>query len=96
MAGPPDLSDDDIRAHWRAAGGEFHGPNVEHGDMPESKLLPYLRSLLSRPGSVCVYQKAEPNETLYLTTCGKELWLEPGHEWHDFCAYCGGAIEEKT
>lgn len=37
--------DDMLRDCWRAAGGEFHGPNVETGTMPESKLLPYLQRL---------------------------------------------------
>lgn len=43
------LSDDDLRRLWRAVGGRFHGPRVETGTMPEAKLLPFLRSLLSRP-----------------------------------------------
>jgi hypothetical protein len=42
------MGDDDLRKLWRAAGGEFHGPHVETGCMPESKLLPFLRSLLNR------------------------------------------------
>lgn len=40
-------TDDDIRRIWRDAGGRFHGPNIETGTMPESQLLPFLRSLLS-------------------------------------------------
>jgi hypothetical protein len=43
-----DISDDALRQRWRDAGGGFHGPNVEHGDMPEAKLLPFLRSLVTR------------------------------------------------
>ena len=43
-------SDDELRALWRAAGGSFHGPVVETGDMPESKLLPFLRDLISGKG----------------------------------------------
>jgi hypothetical protein len=38
-------TDDLLRNCWRAAGGEFHGPNVETGTMPEAKLLSYLRHL---------------------------------------------------
>jgi hypothetical protein len=38
-------SDDLLRAQWMAAGGEFHGPNVETGTMPETLLLPFLRAL---------------------------------------------------
>lgn len=33
-----------LRTWWVKLGGKFHGPNVEHGSMPESKLLPILRS----------------------------------------------------
>lgn len=40
-------SDDELRALWRAAGGSFHGPVVETGDMPESLLLPFLQALLA-------------------------------------------------
>lgn len=35
-----------LRKYWRDVGGEFFGPNVEHGSMPESKLLPLLRRLV--------------------------------------------------
>ena len=42
---PTSLTDDDLRARWRAAGGSFHGPNVETGTMPEVRLLQFLRSL---------------------------------------------------
>lgn len=42
----PALSDDALRALWLKQGGEFHGPNVETGTMPEANLLPFLRSLL--------------------------------------------------
>lgn len=40
------ISDDQIRAAWRSAGGEFHGPSIETGTMPESKLIPFLRGLM--------------------------------------------------
>lgn len=40
------LSDDQLRAIWREAGGTFHGPLVEHGSITEAQLLPFLRSLL--------------------------------------------------
>lgn len=39
------MTDDELRALWREAGGDFHGPNVETGTMPEAKLLPLLRRL---------------------------------------------------
>lgn len=46
MAKKKDKTADDIqRDFWRTKGGEFHGPNVETGSMPEAKLLPLLRDL---------------------------------------------------
>lgn len=42
---PDRRTDDDIRALWRAAGGDFHGPIVEHGTIKEADLLPFLRRL---------------------------------------------------
>lgn len=38
--------DHKIRELWRAAGGSFYGPNVEHADMEEAKFLPFMRALL--------------------------------------------------
>lgn len=39
-------SDDDFqREFWKQQGGDFHGPNIETGTMPEVKLLPLLRKL---------------------------------------------------
>jgi len=37
----------DLRTLWINAGGDFHGPNVETGTMPEDKLLPFLQSLIA-------------------------------------------------
>jgi hypothetical protein len=39
------FSDADLRRMWRAAGGEFHGPHVETGTMPEANLFRFLREL---------------------------------------------------
>jgi hypothetical protein len=44
-ASAPELTDDALRKLWRDNGGDFFGPHVETGKMPESKLLPFLRSL---------------------------------------------------
>lgn len=44
-ASAPRISDDDVRKFWRAKGGNFHGPNIETGTMPEASLLPLLRNL---------------------------------------------------
>lgn len=45
------FTDDEIRRLWRAAGGHFHGPNVETGTMTEARLLPFLRHLLDEAPS---------------------------------------------
>lgn len=42
-------TDADLCRMWKAAGGSFHGPHIETGTMPESKLLPFLRSLAAAP-----------------------------------------------
>ena len=47
------LSDEALRVIWRMAGGDFHGPNVEHGYMPEAKLLPFLRRYITATESRC-------------------------------------------
>lgn len=39
-------TDNCLREYWRRLGGDFHGPNVETGTMPEAKLLPMLKYLL--------------------------------------------------
>lgn len=41
-----EATDDELRALWRSNGGDFHGPNVEHGSMKEEDLLPFLRQLV--------------------------------------------------
>lgn len=41
-------SDARLRTFWLQAGGSFHGPNVETGTMPESKLLPLLRRMMRK------------------------------------------------
>jgi hypothetical protein len=56
------LSDDAVRAIWRRAGGRFSGPNIEHGSMPEEKLLPFIRAL-------CVVDVVERTEH-YIKTRG--------------------------
>lgn len=45
-------SDDEIRQLWRAAGGDFHGPHVEHAFMEETKFLIYMRKLLAPTSDV--------------------------------------------
>jgi hypothetical protein len=46
------LTDEALRERWRAAGGSFHGPNVEHGIMAEARLLPFLRALATSQNEI--------------------------------------------
>lgn len=39
-------TDNDAQALWRSIGGDFHGPQVEHGMITEEKLLPFLKQVL--------------------------------------------------
>jgi hypothetical protein len=41
------LSDEYLAILWKSAGGDFHGPLVETGTMPQEKLRKFLRSLLT-------------------------------------------------
>lgn len=40
------MTDEELKKMWLDAGGDFHGPNIETGTMPESSLIPFLRDLL--------------------------------------------------
>lgn len=64
-----EVTDDALRELWRAHGGNFHGPNVETGTMPEAKLLPFLRSLGARPAM-------EPSESPISPT-GLRVYIQP-------------------
>jgi hypothetical protein len=55
------ITDQNLRRRWREAGGEFYGPHVETGSMPEAKLLPFLRSLLNQSPH-CQAESAEAIE----------------------------------
>ncbi len=44
------MTDSELRGLWRKAGGNFHGPSVETGTMPEANLLPFLRELMTAEG----------------------------------------------
>lgn len=45
-------TDEQLRDYWVRNGGEFHGPHVETGSMPESTLLPILREHRHNQGLV--------------------------------------------
>lgn len=89
---PIEPSDEQLRRVWREAGGRFHGPNIETGTMPESKLLPFLRSMLdlaparekSEPAPVAqieTFFTIDENNfkafEVFLSTSGRPLDLEP-------------------
>lgn len=85
---PRGLDDDSLRDWWRQRGGEFHGPNIEHGSIRESLLLPLLRELFDRPPIDMV---------LFCPECGaqhidapdpKTDWTNPPHRSHR-CHDCG-------
>ncbi len=40
-----ELTDDECDTLWLRNAGDFHGPNVETGCMPQTKLRPFLRAL---------------------------------------------------
>lgn len=68
-------SDEELREIWRHAGGRFHGPNVETGTMPEEKLLPFLRKLLTagRPSDSSDFVKRTSED--YVAWC--QLFYSP-------------------
>ena len=62
-------TDNEIRQAWREAGGDFHGPHVEHGYMEERKLLPFLRNLLM-VGAERLF-RVDPDGSIHLVECEK-------------------------
>jgi hypothetical protein len=52
-AGEDDMTDSELRDLWRKAGGNFHGPRIETGTMPEAALLPFLRGLVTAERERC-------------------------------------------
>jgi hypothetical protein len=70
------LTDDELRSMWLQAGGKFHGPNVETGRMPESLLLPFLRSIAQPAEPAEAQPSSMPREAL------QAIMLAYGHLWH--------------
>lgn len=66
-------NDDFLRRYWRINGGDFHGPNVETGTMPEAKLLPLLRTLLDM-GSPPEPAADQPICTTYVVPYGQTVF----------------------
>lgn len=62
-------TDDELRAMWREHGGDFHGPNVETGTMPEAQLLPFLRELMACDDPPAGVQRDYLKERLDSETC---------------------------
>lgn len=40
------MTDDELRHMWKTHGGDFFGPRIETGSMPEALLLPLMRALM--------------------------------------------------
>lgn len=53
------MSDDELRALWLRAGGTFHGPFVEFGEMGVTLLWPFLRELLAKAILEAVMSKSK-------------------------------------
>lgn len=62
------MRDSEIRDRWREAGGTFHGPRVEHGNMEERALLRFLGGLYD--------QISELKSTLSECASGLECEIE--------------------
>ena len=71
VAPPSKPTDEALRTAWRTAGGEFHGPHIETGTMPEAKLLPFLRSLTA-PAAVGTV--AVPDGYALISTDALQAW----------------------
>lgn len=87
------FTDEQLRSLWHAAGGRFHGPNIETGTMPEASLLPFLRQLagsaaaqgdpISR-GGISVEQARERFEATERERNGHQTRLErDAHGYRD-------------
>lgn len=79
----PHFSDFDIRRMWRAAGGDFHGPNIETATMPEANLFRWLREF----ADVAVKRAVTPSST-------RESWIE--EELKDGDRICEAAGVQRT
>lgn len=85
------MTNDELRALWRKAGGEFHGPSVETATMPEAQLLAFLRApidmVLHCPN--CGLQHIDaPEEDSHAASDGTETrWMNPPHRSH-LCHAC--------
>ena len=68
------MTDDELRTKWRSAGGSFFGPRIETGSMPESLLLPYLRSLYNEAN---IQQQSREMFVARLEVVSKDSLLSP-------------------
>jgi hypothetical protein len=65
-----------IRAAWKAAGGTFYGPHVEHANMEEAKWLPFMRSLFG----LLEHAECAIRETASTSSTGVSVALEVADE----------------
>lgn len=71
------LTDLELRASWLAAGGSFHGPNIETATMPVALLLRFLReihggSVVDPPPSDAERHAARAALRLAIGKCGSQ------------------------
>lgn len=65
---PVVITDKALREFWRSKGGDFHGPFIETGTMPESNLLPFLRELMQAAPRGADAGRWEPNKDEMVNT----------------------------
>lgn len=72
-----DIPDIDLKTWWVLRGGDFHGPTIETGTMPEAKLLPLLRELLKwRQHLDAVMEEIAEHHDISLKNVGKrDAWM---------------------
>lgn len=70
------MSDDEIRAEWKSAGGRMYGPNVETVAMPETDYFTFRRNFrVSDEALACVeaLRDAANNRTIVTTAEARAL-----------------------
>lgn len=68
---PASMTDDEIRSAWRQAGGEFHGPKIEHGSIREVDLFAFVRNWRSAPSATV--------PAVDVAQLNRELCVREGH-----------------
>lgn len=88
---PVGSTDRSLRKLWREAGGCFFGPIVETGSMPESDLLPFLRSLIQHDAAELATLR---EKAVRIEQVEKER-DEANARLHDVSVACATAEQER-